>query len=323
MSHGGRDRSEKPSRTKFNKTSAKLKPSRNSQSCTCLQSCLHQAVLQGDKAKVEQLLQQDLAIDLLDISGKTALQIAVEEDREELVALLLTKNAKITNKVLLAAGINLGSGSVLVSKMRILLWLAVEPEPKNLELHSLPIKSLLLHAVIAQKIEILSFTLSKLQHKISIGSMLDINGRSILNYAATNGLEAIVQVLLEALQQNDEKQFINTLDANGYTPLHCAVLCKHRGLVQRLLDYGADPSIADRYHMTSIQIAESLDQSDLSKLLLDRKASANRSKNLPVLPQLAEASRKLNPESLDLSVTPWLGLLIDMLDFGHSESYTL
>jgi len=73
---------------------------------------------------------------------------------------------------------------------------------------------------------------------------VDGHGRTPLHFAAINGKEEVVELLL-ACGANPDGQ-----DQNGLTALHVA---STREVVDRLLDAGADPDLADRWGMASWQ----------------------------------------------------------------------
>ena len=69
---------------------------------------------------------------------------------------------------------------------------------------------------------------------------------------------------------------INGTQPDGMTALHWSVYHNHQQTTELLLEAGAEPDAATRYHVTPLSIAARLKHSDQVKLLLDKRADPNK-----------------------------------------------
>ncbi|MDJ0805706.1 MAG: ankyrin repeat domain-containing protein [Gammaproteobacteria bacterium] len=67
----------------------------------------------------------------------------------------------------------------------------------------------------------------------------------------------------------------NTPDAEGYTPLHLAILNGHRVIAKYLVERGADIDLTDRAGRTPLQIAIELQNQDIERMLRKFGAAAS------------------------------------------------
>src|SRR5262249_38704912 len=102
--------------------------------------------------------------------------------------------------------------------------------------------------------------------KFTIGHIPLIN-------AISNGNEEMVHYLLEQRNQNNEKigDFINEKDNKGKTLLFHAVSHNMGPLVNKLLDNGADPNLADEDNNTPLHAAAKNGNPEITQLLLNSK----------------------------------------------------
>ena len=93
------------------------------------------------------------------------------------------------------------------------------------------------------------------------------NGRTPLSYAAGNGHEAVVKLLLE------KGAALETKDNNSRTPLSCAAEKGHEAVVKLLLEKGAELETIDKsYSRTPLSYAAEKGQEAVVKLLLEKGA---------------------------------------------------
>ena len=88
--------------------------------------------------------------------------------------------------------------------------------------------------------------------------------------ASLRGHKGVVQFLLDKGAQP------NTAKTYGHTPLHSAAYNGHQEVAQLLLDRGADPNRVNERGNSSLHMASSEGHIDLVQLLLDGGAEANR-----------------------------------------------
>ncbi|KAI1734173.1 ankyrin repeat-containing domain protein [Xylaria scruposa] len=105
-------------------------------------------------------------------------------------------------------------------------------------------------------------------------------GRTALSWAAEDGNEAIVRILLDRGANTQSK------DGYGRTPLSYASWAGHKAVAKMLLDKGADIESKDREGMTSLSYASWAGHKTVAKLLLDKGAdieSKDRSGRTPLV----------------------------------------
>ncbi|XP_056113190.1 nuclear factor NF-kappa-B p100 subunit [Rhinichthys klamathensis goyatoka] len=83
----------------------------------------------------------------------------------------------------------------------------------------------------------------------------DENGDTPLHLAIIHQQPAVVQQLIQALNNTPQQKFINKLNHLSQAPLHLAVITKQPKLVEMLMRTGADPSLLDREGRTALHLA--------------------------------------------------------------------
>lgn len=91
----------------------------------------------------------------------------------------------------------------------------------------------------------------------------DTHGRTPLSYAAENGRESTVQLLLESDHIDP-----NSVDVNNRTPLSWAAECGHQQVVQSLLNAGARVDFQDRMGYTPLSCAAANGHESVVQLMI-------------------------------------------------------
>ncbi|RQR57985.1 ankyrin repeat domain-containing protein [Burkholderia sp. Bp9002] len=99
---------------------------------------------------------------------------------------------------------------------------------------------------------------------IDKGAEVSKKGWAPLHYAATNGQDAVVKVLLE------HDAYIDTASPNGTTPLMMAARGNHGSTVNLLLDQGADPQVKNQLGVTALEFAKHYKAPDAIDILSKR-----------------------------------------------------
>ncbi|MBU2538807.1 MAG: ankyrin repeat domain-containing protein [Proteobacteria bacterium] len=101
--------------------------------------------------------------------------------------------------------------------------------------------------------------------------LVDATGKTILMQAAAQGFEeGVDHVLVKA-----GIDAVNSATDDGTTALHCAIAPGNPAIVSRLLDFGADPNVADHDGRTPLWLASHKEDVRIAALLLDYKADPN------------------------------------------------
>lgn len=128
-------------------------------------------------------------------------------------------------------------------------------------------------------------TLLLLLHANADPMITDAHGNTILHLAADNGHEACVKALLYFAEHTRWLVDPNLPNGKGDTPLHHASKWGYTGIVEILLEHGAQPRIANRRGQTPLALAHS---TAISRLL---ETAAH--KNLLPMPRCASVKHPL------------------------------
>ncbi|MDR5750656.1 MULTISPECIES: ankyrin repeat domain-containing protein [unclassified Caballeronia] len=100
-------------------------------------------------------------------------------------------------------------------------------------------------------------------------------GWTPLHYAATNGHDDIVKILL------DHSAYIDAGSPNGTTPLMMAARGGHLSTVKLLLDEGADLRVKNQIGMTAVDFAQKYNEKDVAEGLAARLQSMQQGASAP------------------------------------------
>jgi ankyrin repeat protein len=100
-------------------------------------------------------------------------------------------------------------------------------------------------------------------------------GWTPLHYAATNGHDEIVKILL------DHSAYIDAGSPNGTTPLMMAARGGHLSTVKLLLDSGADLRVKNQIGMTAVDFAKRYNEKDVAEGLAARLQSMQGGASAP------------------------------------------
>mgnify|MGYP001348843733 CR=1 FL=1 len=101
--------------------------------------------------------------------------------------------------------------------------------------------------------------------------VVDGTGKTILMQAVAQGFEeGVDHVLVKA-----DIEAVNSATDDGTTALHCAIAPGNPAIVSRLLNFGAQPNVADHDGRTPLWLAAHKEDARIAALLLDYKADPN------------------------------------------------
>lgn len=105
---------------------------------------------------------------------------------------------------------------------------------------------------------------------IDKGAEVNKHGWAPLHYAASNGHDDIVQLLV------DNSAYVDAASPNGTTPLMMAARGNYVSTMKLLLDAGADPRLKNQIGFTALGFAEKYDAKDALEALEDMFARDDR-----------------------------------------------
>jgi ankyrin repeat protein len=263
---------------------------------------------------IKNLLDKGANVNLSNFHGDTPLSVAVGQGNISIINLLIERGADINhlnemgNTLLMEAcrgtNINRKDQNIIIS---LLIKSGINLNAKNIYGNS------------AISYSINTKNLKLVKHLLKIGAdinILDSNGNTLVH-------KIVLLALFERLKNKELDEIIDLLIANGanpnirnndgYTPLHLAVKPANDKdekaayqLVQKLLDYSADPNIEDKVGATSFDYAKG----DVLKLL---KTSSGTNSNFDEIKEIT------NTSSSDIS----LGLDSDEAGLFHLGDFEM
>eukprot|EP01036_Dinobryon_divergens_P025348 gene25347-33885_t len=92
----------------------------------------------------------------------------------------------------------------------------------------------------------------------------DKNGFTPLITAASFGHHDVVAMLLQfGADPNLANKYLPVFVCDGYTPMHWAARFGHRDVVALLMHWGADPNLVDQYGKTALNVAKDKGHDDI------------------------------------------------------------
>lgn len=142
-----------------------------------------------------------------------------------------------------------------------------------------------------------------------------IQSQEIIVAAASGNLDKVKE------QINNNPQLVNVRDANGLTPLHCAVRGNHLEILKILLENGADVNIKTSSDESALHFAATRGYSDIVKLLLENGAYLEATNKYQRTPLLVAARERGGIETIQTLVEG--GANINATDFFGDTPLTL
>ncbi|KAK4078540.1 uncharacterized protein Triagg1_2871 [Trichoderma aggressivum f. europaeum] len=235
---------------------------------------LSYAARNGHTAVVQLLLDKGADFKLTDIRGWTPLSYAAETGHTAIVQLLLERGADFELNV--ARGrtpLSYAAENGHTAIVRLLLGRGADINSMDEELEPTPL--FLVAPAVKVDMPVVQRLLDSLKDIDMDKKLKDSRrGRTPLLWAAMNGHEAIVQLLL------DKGANIDSKDSYGRTPLSYAAMKGHKAILRLLLDKGTNIDSRDNYGRTPLLYATSVGYMDIVQSLLDKGADLNlRDKN--------------------------------------------
>ncbi|CAE7204087.1 ANKRD50 [Symbiodinium sp. CCMP2592] len=226
------------------------------------------AAADGSLSEVEAKLQKPQDPNLVDSRGNSALGLAADRDRTDVVFLLLDVNLALNGFILTFA-----SSRGAVELLRLLLNARADPNKAS------PDGSTALFAA-AQKghVEIVGKLLDAGADKSIMSFAAKDAGRTCLMVAAESGHADVVRMLLES-EEDTKTRKLNTDFANAakFTAMMYASARGHAGVVHLLLDFGANVNFSSKGGRSALMCASLAGKSAVVRLLLNSGADVNLS----------------------------------------------
>ncbi|KAK4992632.1 hypothetical protein LTR50_000966 [Elasticomyces elasticus] len=274
------------------------------------QTALHAASMNGDEVSIDVLLHAGADHAAKDGKGSTALHLATMQRHKRAVEVLLSHDADITienndGQSPLHIALEMGSKETIQMMLKQRVQIGRTEDSANVEAQQ-KIQQALSgpdHDVLVQLLDAipLDFTDSRLKQTAlhlaaEVGNVdvvellcgrkwnvdrMDYREYSAITYAAENGHEHVIKILLDHGAQLDRasvgKAFLPPLRAGAqrlvegvfHPPLHAAAQKGQKTTVELLLHRGADPNSTDRVGFTALHAAVKGQHAHIVKLLLD------------------------------------------------------
>lgn len=220
---------------------------------------LHDALQKNDMKELRWLIKKGEDVNLKDgWKGFTPLHLAVDENKEEMVKVLISEGAHID------APDSMGKTPIFyahtIEMAELLISQGADINAKNKKGDTV-----LLSALSSRVKEIPEYLLTR-------GAEVNVRnsqGNTPLHLAAKS---PCLGKLIEALVEKGAE--LNARNSEGRTPLHTAVQCMMEDAVNILLLQGAESTLKDREGATPLQLAENSDDTAIINLLRSHNASS-------------------------------------------------
>jgi len=256
---------------------------------------LHAAAIYGSESTLKLLLKANFNVDSFDIDGTTPLIDAAEADYSKLVTLLLAGGASVNIR-----GRN-GTTALHHAAANGNVTMVTELLQKGAEVDSITsegwsFRTSLHVAAENDFLEILELLIEKgadidkrgpdgftalllacssgsracLQHLLKAGAQTDLRtdmDTTCFHVAAANGHSEILEILFNECIDRD---FVNSADNDGDTPLMSALRNGKKVEAQLLLDHGAPVNTLNKSGQSALQIAMEQEYPDIAELLVAR-----------------------------------------------------
>jgi ankyrin repeat protein len=246
---------------------------------------LHIAAANGHEAVVKLLLEKDVDVDSKDRSGRTPLSWAAENGHEPIVRLLVDHggidvNSKDTSNGQTPLSWAAENGQEAVVRRLIKCeGVDVNSKPNNYD-PTVPFSGIPLDAKINSHGRTPLSWAAKNGHEAVMRLLVeredvdtdskDNNNRTPLSWAAENGHETVVRLLIERKNVDTDSK-----DNNGRTPLSWAAENGHKAVVKLLLEKAVDVDSKYRSGRTPLSWARGKGREAVMKLLVEKGADVD------------------------------------------------
>lgn len=218
---------------------------------------------------IELLLEKGANVLIRNFENKSALNYAIERNKENIALLLLTKGHDVNSNELLTYNDALIE-AIKHNQNMIVKFLIENGTNVNTKYHE---ETALMCASKAHNMEFIKLLLFQNANV----NIIDQTGKSALIYAIENiygkyNIESIYNIIELLLDRDAE---IDIVDNNGVTPLIYSIKAGNIEIVKLLLDKGANPNVCGKNEDTPLIYAVKTGNIEIVKLLIDKDAKPN------------------------------------------------